>query len=632
MTLNTSNDAVEKVADAQFWSYATYTLNFSPDDQYLAFEAVNLFEGEIYVYSFRDKVLRNLTNSACSEGSPVFSPDGKYLFMAANFYGTTYPRGGGDAKIYKLPLDRYNTTPFKSDVYDKLFEEEKKEEAAPAKPSKKVAKKDAPEPKKESPKGVEVKIDFNDILRRAIPMDISARSVDVFKSKDKSYLLYSSRRNTYSLEISDPEAKPKEIKGLSWGYFISSATDLYFVGRDGISKVDLNSGKATKVEIKVPVEKDVKREFEQMFYEAWASMDQNFYDVKFHGVDWAAKRDYYASFLPQVRSRANLITLMTDMLGELNSSHLGFRSSGSDVEEPLTRTYTMETGIIWDNENPYAIDRILTDSPANTVEANLQKGDVLVAVNGEKVDPEMNREEYLASAIKNPEVKMTFSRAGKEVEVKLHTVTFAQVKNWLYNEWEDTNRALVDKLGDGQIAYSHMRDMGAEELNEFLKDMHTRTLGKKAIILDLRYNNGGNVHNEVLEFLAQKAHYNWAYRDFPSNSHPNVTPGDIPIIALVNERSLSDAEVTSNGIQTLGLATIVGTETYRWIIFTSGTMLLDGSYLRLPAWGCYSLDGNDLESTGVKPDIYVKNTFEDRVKGRDPQLERAIEEALKRIK
>lgn len=614
MNLNTADNSVEKVADAQFWSYGTYTLNFSPDDQYLAFEAKNLFEGEIYIYSFRDKKLHNLTNSACSEGSPVFSPDGKYLYMAADFYATTYPRGGGEAKIYKLPLDRYNTKPFKSDVYDKLFEEDKKGEKG-------AEKSDA----------VQVKIDFEDILRRAVPMDISARSVEIFKTKEKSYLLYSSRRSTFSLEISDPEAKPKEIKGLSWGYFISSEKDLYFVGRDGISKVDLNSGKATKVEIKVPVEKDVRKEFEQMFYEAWASMDQNFYDVDFHGVDWAAKRDYYAKFLPYVRSRTNLITLMTDMLGELNSSHLGFRSSGSDIEAPLTKTYSMETGIIWDNKNPYAIDRILTDSPANTVEANLQKGDVLVAVNGVKTNPKANREEYLASAIKNPEVKMTFDRAGKKVDVKLHTVTYSEVKNWLYNEWEDTNRSLVDKLGKGKIAYTHMRDMGAEELNEFLKDMHTRTLGKEAIIIDLRYNNGGNVHNEVLEFLAQKAHYKWAYRDFPSNSHPNVTPGDIPIIALVNERSLSDAEVTSNGIQTLGLATIVGTETYRWIIFTSGTTLLDGSYLRLPAWGCYSLDGKDLEATGVKPDIYVKNTFEDRVKGRDPQLERAIKEALKQI-
>ena len=170
------------------------------------------------------------------------------------------------------------------------------------------------------------------------------------------------------------------------------------------------------------------------------------------------------------------------------------------------------------------------------------------------------------------------------------------------------------------------------ELNEFLKDMHTRIIGKEAIILDLRYNNGGNVHKEVLDFLAQKAHFHWGYRDFKKNAHPNVTPGDMPVIALVNERSLSDAEVTSNGIQTLGLATIVGTETYRWIIFTTGTRMVDGSLVRLPAWGCNSLDGKDLEATGVKPDIYVKNTFEDRLKGRDPQLERAVEEALKQLK
>ena len=137
---------------------------------------------------------------------------------------------------------------------------------------------------------------------------------------------------------------------------------------------------------------------------------------------------------------------------------------------------------------------------------------------------------------------------------------------------------------------------------------------------------------EVLDFLGQKAHYNWAFRDNVANSHPNVTPGNMPIVVLVNERSLSDAEVTSNGIKTLGLATIVGTETYRWIIFTTGSGLIDGTFLRLPGWGCYSLDGKDLEATGVAPDIYVKNTFKDRIDGKDPQLERGVEEILKQLK
>ena len=99
---------------------------------------------------------------------------------------------------------------------------------------------------------------------------------------------------------------------------------------------------------------------------------------------------------------------------------------------------------------------------------------------------------------------------------------------------------------------------------------------------------------------------------------------------MINEHSLSDAEVTSNGIKTLGIAKLVGTETYRWIIFTSSVRLLDGSSVRMPAWGCYNiLNGEDLEFSGVKPDVYIKNTFKDRLEGKDPQLEAAIKEIIK---
>ena len=109
-----------------------------------------------------------------------------------------------------------------------------------------------------------------------------------------------------------------------------------------------------------------------------------------------------------------------------------------------------------------------------------------------------------------------------------------------------------------------------------------------------------------------------------------MAPAGKKLVVLVNEHSLSDAEVTSNGIKTLEMATLVGTETYRWIIFTSSVRLLDGSTVRMPAWGCYNiLTGKDLENTGVTPDVYVKNTFKDRLEGKDPQLDAAIKEALK---
>lgn len=627
MCLSTADNSIAKLADAQFWSYSRYTLNFSYDDSYLAFEAVNLFEGDIFVYSFKENKLYNLTNSACSEGSPCFSPDGKYLYLIANLYGTSFPRGGGSRTVYKLPLQDYTTKPYKSDIYDKMFE------PAPAQEKGGKDAKDGGKGAKEAPAAPEVKIDFNDIFSRLEEMDFQGGyTLYTFKDKDKEWLICSARDKVYSLELSDPYAEVKTIKDLRRGSFINSDKDLYAVSGADIYKIDLKGSRATKVTIKKSVEKNLKDEFGQMFYEAWGLMDQNFYDVNFHGVDWKAKRDYYASFLPYVRNRANLSTLFNDMLGELNSSHLGFTSrSGIETVPTQTRTHSAETGIIWSKADPYMVEATVAGSPASRVDVDIRKGDVLVAVNGERVSAAANRESYLASSIETPEIKLTFRRGGKEHEVKVHTISYGALKGLLYNEWEENNRARVEKLGKGRIAYTHMKAMGSGDLEAFLKDMHTRMPGKEALILDLRYNNGGNVHKEVLDFIGQKAHYNWAFRDNKTNSHPNVTPGDMPIVALVNERSLSDAEVTSNGIKTLGLATIVGTETYRWIIFTSGAGLIDGTSLRLPAWGCYSLDGKDLEFTGVKPDIYVKNTFKDRIEGKDPQLEKGIEEILRQL-
>jgi C-terminal processing protease CtpA/Prc len=101
---------------------------------------------------------------------------------------------------------------------------------------------------------------------------------------------------------------------------------------------------------------------------------------------------------------------------------------------------------------------------------------------------------------------------------------------------------------------------------------------------------------------------------------------------LINEQSLSDAEMTSAGFKALKLGKIIGNETYRWIIFTSGAGLVDGSSIRMPAWGCYTLDGKDLEMSGVQPDILVINSFDDKLNGRDRQLDKAIEEILKQLK
>ena len=157
----------------------------------------------------------------------------------------------------------------------------------------------------------------------------------------------------------------------------------------------------------------------------------------------------------------------------------------------------------------------------------------------------------------------------------------------------------MDEKSKGSIAYGYMKNMGQGELDQFIIDMTQELTKKDALIFDLRYNTGGNVHDEVLKFLAQSSYLNWKYREGHVTTQSNFSPADKPIVLLINEQSLSDAEMTSQGFKALKLGKIVGNETYHWIIFTSGIGLVDGSSVRMPAWGCYSLDGKDLEETGV---------------------------------
>lgn len=229
-------------------------------------------------------------------------------------------------------------------------------------------------------------------------------------------------------------------------------------------------------------------------------------------------------------------------------------------------------------------------------------------------------------------MQLTFKRSGKDITVNLHPIANREFKDLLYDEWVEDNQKYVDEKSNDKIAYVHMKNMSGSELDNFMKEMVSEAYRKDALILDLRNNTGGNVHDAVLQFLSQKPYAQWKYRNGKLAPQPNFGPAAKPIVLLINEQSLSDAEVTAAGFKELGLGKIIGTETYRWIIFTSAGRLVDGSSYRLPSWGCYTLSGDNLEHTGVAPDIYVKEDFKDRLTGKQPQLDEAIAEILKDLK
>jgi tricorn protease len=622
----------ELVVKDELWGFYNSNPYFSPDGKYITYNAYRDFEADIFVYNLATKKSINLTNTKVSESEPNWSADGKYIYFSSERTAPSFPSGGnGKSKVYQMALDKFEK-PFRIDKVNELFvEKEKKDD--------KKDKKDTKEKKKES---VIVSINEKGLMDRLTA--ISPRfggqgNITLIKDGDKTHVLYLSNhdqgRNKLWKTTIAPFENNKTVK-LSdkpmFGYgFVTSGKKHYILSRGTISTVNLGANKLKPINISYNFNKSLSNEFEQMYFEAWAGMEENFYDKNFHGENWQKLRDSYAKYLPYVSSRANLRLIFNDMLGELNTSHFGFNSRGKE-ENLYYGTQTLETGIVYDNNNPFVIERIVSEGPTDVKGKNLRKGDKLVAVNGKRVNGKMNRESYFTNPKFSNEINMTFNRNGKDFSINVHPVNYRAVSALRYDEWQDANQSYVDKKSKNKIAYVHMKNMTGGELTKFYHDLMSDEAYKEGLILDLRYNTGGNVHDAVLNFLQQKQYLNWKYREGKLASQSNFSYGNKPIVLLINEQSLSDAEMTAAGFKELGLGTIVGTETYRWIIFTTSNGLVDGSSYRLPSWGCYTLDGKDLEINGVSPDVYVGKNFKERLENKTPQLDKAIDIILKKLK
>ena len=625
--LDLKNLQSKMIVKDEIWAFQNSDPGFSPNDDYVLFTAKRNFEEDIFVYNIKQNKTTNLTNTGVTESGPIWSGDGKYIYFTSQRLRPSYPFGMANARVYRLPLEKIDE-PYRLDKYNELFKEEKKDTT-----------KKASAPAADSAKAVVIDMDLIMERLEQVSPSIGAHFLQaVYQKGDKTTVLYTSNhgegRNALWKTVIEPfEAnKTEKIANTdnSFGFDIVEVSDkLYVLFNGSINKLNLDANKVDPISISYTFRRNLSEEFTQMFYEAWAQMEEGYYDDKFHGLDWKKTRDYYKQFLPYLNTRADLRTMLNDLLGELNSSHQGFGTFGTD-ETIALQNQTMETGIIFESDDPYKVKYIARRSVADRKAIDIKPGDVLVKVNDEEVDKKMDRNYYFTVPSRDRELRLTFNRGGRMIHVKIHpqATLFAN----LYDEWIDNNQKRVDEKGKGRIAYGYMKNMGQFELDQFIIDM-TQELNKKdALIFDLRYNTGGNVHDEVLKFLSQRSYLKWKYREGTLTAQSNFSPSDKPIILLTNEQSLSDAEMTSQGFKALKLGKIIGNETYRWIIFTSGIGLVDGSSVRMPAWGCYTLDGKDMEMSGVQPDILVINSFDDKLNGRDPQLDRAIEEILKQLK
>jgi len=585
--------------------------SWSPDGRWICFNkrdpANNVTDLYIVPWSGGEPI--NVTRMPYWNGSIVWTKDGKHIVFRSR-------RTDDNTDIYVLPLERPK---------EKLDEEEE-------------AEKKPLEQKGDEKKLPEVRIDFTDIHKRLRRLTATAFDEEAFAvSPDSQTVLF------VATPVDQPEIWSVPLEGGSLTRLASgvSASQLQF-SPDGSRLYFLSTGGSIRyltrpthalgsVNFSARLTVDRVVELQHMFDEGWRLLKEQFYDERMHGVDWDAMRDKYRPLIEHIANKEDFYSLVSMMLGELNASHLGI--GGPTVSGPETAYLG-----VWfdpDHRGPgVKIASVLRNSPADREESRLRRGEYILAIDGVEVANNEQLWETLADKAGRIVELLVNDKLTKEGArtVKIKPIARSQWLDLLYEDWVETRKRLVEEWSGGRIGYIHIRAMSQSELRKFEREFYSEVIGKKeALIIDVRFNGGGRIHDELLTILNRRLYALEQYRGAPPFTQP-FQVWQKPTIVLINEFSASDAEIFPKAFRDLGLGKLVGVPTYGGVIGTSNVTLIDGNtFFRVPVTGWRTLEGVNLENYGVKPDIVVEHTPDDNANGIDRQLETAVKELLKLI-
>jgi tricorn protease len=381
---------------------------------------------------------------------------------------------------------------------------------------------------------------------------------------------------------------------------------------------------ARKVTYAANLEVDHKAMRAQIFNEGWRIMKNRFYDADMHGVPWNEMKSIYAPLLEYLVDDEELHVVMMMMIGQLNASHTGVTGApGNNRGNAQTRYPGFD--VVADASGYYKVGRIYKDGPADKDYLKIKEGHFIIALD----DRDMKTTDNVWQRLTYPlGQKFHFLLNDKPARAGAWDVTITPVANQAfadlqYERWVSDRGEMVAKASNNEIGYLHIRAMDAPSLRRFQLDLAANRT-KKALIIDQRFNGGGGIDQELLAILGGKRYQYTQGRD-AGFQQPRPQNFYGPMVVMQNERSASDAEMFPAGFKALGLGKTIGVPTMGAVIGTGSYTLLDGSTIRTPGSGVWTAEGINMENYGVPPDIVVDNSPSDFFRGRDAQLEKAVE-------
>ena len=618
-----------------------YNMAWSPDSRWLSFtQGLENANQAMFIYDTESNDLHQVTSGFYNDANPAFSPDGLYLFLTTNrnlsaVYSDLdatwiYPNSSQLAAISLSP-DTPSLVPVKNDAIAPTDEDDEEENGENG----------------EEEAEVVVDIDFDDMESRLVLLPPTAGNFGKLFAFDNkvAYLRFPNsgsadeNANLVFYDIEEREEKTifanvSRVSQTADGKALLIASD----NRYGI----VDPEPEQKLEDPVPTDGLVmklvpREEWQQLFDDTWRRYRDFFYDPEMHGLDWNAMREQYGALIADARTRWDVNNIIFHLLGETSAGHTYV--SGGDTESGESRE-TGYLGIDWRlDDGTYQVARIARPAPWDTevrspfdiTGVDVSEGDYILSVNGRDLDP--GKDPYAAFEGLSGKVislRVSSDSDGDDARtVIVKALTQAEEENLRYLEWIDNNRKMVDELSDGRLGYVYMSNTAARGQRELVR-MFYGQLDKEGFIIDERFNGGGQLADRFLELMQRPIVYNLHWRHGRDHAFPIKTnPG--PMGMLINGWAASGGDGLPWAFQELQAGPIVGENTMGILVGpATGHTLIDGGRITVPGARLYDNDGHWFwEGEGVSPDIEVWDDPGLLAQGRDPQMERVVEEVLK---
>jgi tricorn protease len=631
-------------------------LTWSHDSQWLAYTktGANNFR-QIKVWSVKSDTKQALTDSFADSFSPAWDRDGKHLYFLAS---TNLALGSGwantsaitsdpDYTAYVINLRKDDTSPFKPQSDEETVKEEKKPEPEAKKPAKaKQPENSAAENSGEKNKGAEpVTIDFANIGRRTITLPLPRGNYRMLASGPAGTLFTGeSKEGVPGYAIKKFTLEKREAKDfVSGASQVSVSADgnkmLARIGSDwkimNTSSASGTDGKTVKIDLKMLLNRS--EEWKQIFDEAWRYERDYFYDPGMHGRDWNTVYEKYAPLIPFVKHRADLTYILDQMNGELSVGH-SFVGGGDYPEVERSSTGLLGADLVPEN-NRWKISRIYTteswnpelSGPLDMPGLKVEEGYYLVGINGVELTAADDPWQYLDGTLNiqtTLHINKTPDFEGSWKEVVKPIASEAGLRQ---RAWVEDNRRLVDSLSGGKLAYVWVPNTSSPGFVSFNRYYFAQQ-DKKGAVIDERFNGGGLLDDYMVDLMNRRL------RAALTNEVPGGAPFRLPAgilgpkVLLINEMSGSGGDFFPWVFRQQKTGPLIGTRTWGGLVKSSvHYAMVDGGTLTAPDNAVFDPVAKKwiAENEGVAPDIEVRQDALSLSKGIDPQLERAVREALK---